>query len=229
VRTLGSKLFAGGLSAGVILLWWPHFFHGDSVSSWAVRGVVWTLCFELLVLALAPFEASLWETAPAKGMRTRVYSARDRLAPASPRRRLGLRAAVAAVAVLIPVALLAAGLNGGPPPGAERPKIEKVTKVTRIVKVERRDAAPAPAADHAPALVQNAPAPAPKRVVPEPSSKEKSPAKRPAAKRAEPEQTLAQPAPQSDPSQPAPSTQPAPQTQRQASGPQQQADAGGPS
>ena len=63
VRQLLSKSIAGGLSAGVVLLWWPVLFEDvDTVGSWFVRGVAWTVCFELLMFALIPFERALWET-----------------------------------------------------------------------------------------------------------------------------------------------------------------------
>ena len=64
VREFLSKSIAGGLSAGVVLLWWPVLFDEvDTVTSWFVRGVAWTVCFELLLVALIPFERALWETA----------------------------------------------------------------------------------------------------------------------------------------------------------------------
>src|SRR5688572_26955129 len=63
VRHLLSKSIAGGLSAGVVLLWWPVLVQDvDTVSSWFVRGVAWTVCFEVLAYALMPFERALWET-----------------------------------------------------------------------------------------------------------------------------------------------------------------------
>ena len=56
MREFLSKSIAGGLSAGVVLLWWPVLFEDvDTVTSWFVRGVAWTLLFELLLLALIPF------------------------------------------------------------------------------------------------------------------------------------------------------------------------------
>ena len=63
MREFLSKSIAGGLSAGVVLLWWPVLFaEVDTVTSWFVRGVAWTVCFELLLVALIPFERALWET-----------------------------------------------------------------------------------------------------------------------------------------------------------------------
>jgi hypothetical protein len=138
VRELGSKLLAGGLSAGVILLWWPHFFPGDSLSSWLVRGVAWTLSFELLLLAFGSFEKALWETAPAKGMQQKVTTARDRINAKTERRHLGVRGAIAAVALTIPLTLLATGVQDATFGKEPQPKVQRVTKVMKIVKVEQR-------------------------------------------------------------------------------------------
>jgi hypothetical protein len=114
-----SKLIAGGLSAGVVLLWWPHVVTHDSAVSWVARGIAWTLLAEILVLALSPVELVL----------------RSRLAPLAPAgllRRLGARSqqlsyvVLAAVAVGLPLTLLVAGKPATP---------KRVTKVTRVVKV----------------------------------------------------------------------------------------------
>src|SRR4051794_37717372 len=131
VRELISKLVAGGLSAAVILLWWPRFFPADNATTWLVRGVVWTLSFELLLQALVPIERALWES----GAGARVRSSADRLG--SPRRSVRGRAGVACAAVAVPVALLVAA-----PSQPAKPKthaaVRHVTEVKRIVKIERR-------------------------------------------------------------------------------------------
>src|SRR3954462_8605978 len=62
VIQLLSKLLAGGLSASVILIWWPRFFPADNVETWLIRGVVWTLMFELLLHAVGPLEQGLWRS-----------------------------------------------------------------------------------------------------------------------------------------------------------------------
>jgi hypothetical protein len=63
MREFLSKSIAGGLSAGVVLLWWPVIFDRvNTITSWFVRGVAWTILFELLLVALIPFERALWET-----------------------------------------------------------------------------------------------------------------------------------------------------------------------
>jgi hypothetical protein len=136
VREIVSKLIAGGLSAAVVLLWWPVFFPADTVESWLIRGVVWTLTFELLVLTLLPLERALWDTAPARRAHGKARDLTTRVSVAAPPvRRLRL-AAPALLAVSVPVALLLSG--PAERLGSALPAATKVTEVKRIVKVEKR-------------------------------------------------------------------------------------------
>ena len=141
MRHLLSKIVAGGLSAGVILLWWPLVFPSDTVESWLVRGVLWTLCFELMLHAFAPVEESLWGTTAARRVADQAKAASARLGPGSPRKRYTGRGVVAAVALLVPLTLLASAPShpvGPKPAGAQ---VRQVTEVKRIVRVERRSVA----------------------------------------------------------------------------------------
>ena len=80
MREFLSKSIAAGLSTGVVLLWWPVLFaEVDTVTSWLIRGVAWTVCFELLLIALVPFERALWETAHGERISRRVGNAGSRL------------------------------------------------------------------------------------------------------------------------------------------------------
>jgi hypothetical protein len=140
MRQFLSKSIAGGLSAGVVLLWWPRLFEEvDTVTSWLVRGVAWTVCLELLMLALIPFERALWETARAERITSRVGAANSRLHSGSHRRRLGRLSAIATVAVAIPVTLLVMGLQRQPVAKAEEAPVRpiEVVRVTKVVKVKR--------------------------------------------------------------------------------------------
>jgi hypothetical protein len=142
---LFSKLIAGGLSAGVVLLWWPHFFPHDSAGTWVARGIAWTLLTEILVVAVSPLEhvmrARVAAFAPVGHVRS-FFSASTRL-------RAYFALGLAAVAISIPLMLIATGH----PAVAAKPKPQQVTKVTRVVKVVKqvkvkrivvREAAPAP-------------------------------------------------------------------------------------
>lgn len=140
MREFLSKSIAGGLSAGVVLLWWPVLFDEvDTVTSWLARGVAWTLCFEVLLLAFMPFERALWETTRGERISSRVGAAGSRLHAGSRRRRMGRLSLVAAMAVSIPAALLVTGLQEHAPaqPEAKVVRPVKVVRVTKVVKVER--------------------------------------------------------------------------------------------
>jgi hypothetical protein len=139
VREFISKSIAAGLSTGVVLLWWPVLFvRVNTVTSWFVRGVAWTVLFELLLVALIPFERALWETTGGERLSSRVGAARSRLHSGSRRRRLSRLSAVATVAVVVPVALLVTGLQQAPASAGTNPsrpiKVIRVTKVVKIVQ-----------------------------------------------------------------------------------------------
>lgn len=176
MREFLSKSIAGGLSAGVVLLWWPVLFEDvDNVTSWFVRGVAWTVFFELLLFALIPFERALWDTARAERLVQRVGSAGSRLDSGSHRRRLGRLSAVAGVALAIPVVLLVAGLHKQLPVRAEaataRPiNVVRVTKVVRPVTVKRIVERTPVQQEYAPAPQQSTPAPVPPRTTEGPKS-----------------------------------------------------------
>jgi hypothetical protein len=141
VREFLSKSIAGGLSAGLVLLWMPVLFEEvDSVTSWLVRGAAWTVSFELLLIAFMPFERALWETARGERIYSRVGAAGSRLHSGSHRRRIGRLSAVATVALTVPVALLVMGLEEHSPARAEAKAVTpiKVVRVTKVVKVVQR-------------------------------------------------------------------------------------------
>jgi len=150
VRQFVSKSIAGGLSAGVVLLWWPLLFPDDTLVSWLVRGIAWTVCAELLVLALGPFEAAVWETQGGERLMRRARVAEARLRSGSRRRTLTRLAVIAVAALAIPGALLAAVPAERPPAKAvtRKVKVVQVTRVERPVTVTRvkRIMVPAPVA-----------------------------------------------------------------------------------
>jgi hypothetical protein len=174
VREFLSKSIAGGLSAGVVLLWWPVLFNEvDTVTSWFVRGVAWTVCFELLLVALIPFERALWETGRGERISRTVGSAGMRLHSGSHRRRMSRLSAVATMALAVPVVLLVAGLHKQAPAHAEAPatspiKVVRVTKVVRPVTVKRIIEQTPIQQGYAPTQ-QAAPAPVPPRTTEKPN------------------------------------------------------------
>jgi hypothetical protein len=140
VREFLSKSIAAGLSTGVVLLWWPVLFERvDSVTSWFVRGVAWTVLFEVLLIALTPVERALWETSGGELVSTRVGAAHSRLHSGSRRRKLSRLSVVASTAILVPVVLLVTGLHQAPAsagmhPGRQPVKVVRVTKVVKVIQ-----------------------------------------------------------------------------------------------
>lgn len=120
-----------------MLLWTPVLFEEvDTVTSWFVRGVAWTVCFELVLLALIPFERALWETSRGARISRRMGGAASRLHSGSHRSRMGRLSAIATVALAVPVALLVRGLNEQPPAHAGVKPVSPI-KVVRVTKVVR--------------------------------------------------------------------------------------------
>jgi hypothetical protein len=106
-----AKLLAGGLSAGVFLLWWPAHFPDQGLEWLVLRGVLWTLSFELLVMAVEPVERRLLR----------------RVSMPRPGRRLAVLGA--AVAVIVPVLLL----TDAKPVVEPKAKPRETTVVKRVV------------------------------------------------------------------------------------------------
>jgi hypothetical protein len=107
---LVSKVLAGGLSAGVFLLWWPSVVPAEGNEWLFVRGLLWTLAFEVLLLAFRPVE------------RTVGRAVREREARTVAPRRLAPLLAVAAVAAAVPLAMLAGARHRWPlRPAPRRP------------------------------------------------------------------------------------------------------------
>jgi hypothetical protein len=136
---LFSKLLAGGLSAGVMLVWWPLVFEQDGPTSWVLRGLLWTLCFEILLLCFAPVEKALLQSAAAQRARQRLGTLTAPARQAAERRRLAALGTTAAFALSIPVGLVVTGADHLKAPAAPKTvNITKVTKVVRPVKVQRQ-------------------------------------------------------------------------------------------
>src|SRR3954465_11228293 len=89
-----SKVSASGLSAGVFLLWWPAHVASQGTEALLVRGVLWALAFEILLLGFRPLE------------RTIGRAVRDREAGVLAPRRIAPLLALAAVAAAVPGTML---------------------------------------------------------------------------------------------------------------------------
>jgi hypothetical protein len=106
------------------------------VTAWLGRGIVWTLAFELLLVALSPLELALWSTGRGERLSRRFEAKRALLDHHSPRRRMGRRAALAAVALAVSCTLMGLGVARHiPSVVSPAPAAAKVTRVTRVVRV----------------------------------------------------------------------------------------------
>lgn len=122
-----SKLAAGGLSAGVVLVWWPVLPHSSGAGSWVLRGIIWTCLFELLVLALGPLEQSLLESKAWVSVRAKLGTGLT----------VGNRGAIVVGLVML---LACAGLVWrGPVPSPAKPikpqvEVKKIIQPVQIVR-----------------------------------------------------------------------------------------------
>jgi hypothetical protein len=175
-----SKVIAAGLAAGVFLLWWPAHLPSAGVPWLVLRGLAWTLAFEILVLSFVPFEQMATRALVRRREGGRAARVRRRLAAAPAPARASGAVMLAFTGLLLPGLLL---LHSGRLPAAQ--PVAHTTKVVRKVVVRRvvhertvvvREAAPAAPAPHAvsaaPATAApNASAAAPvKKATPKPST-----------------------------------------------------------
>jgi hypothetical protein len=143
-----SKVTASGLSAGIFLLWWPAHVPSQGSDVLLVRGVLWALAFEILLIGFRPLERAV-----GRAVRTREPAA---IAP----RRIAPLVAMAAIAAAVPVTMLCgAHAPLAAPARAAAPKVIVKREIVRREVVIRRVshvvhvpvAAPAPAVTAAPA------------------------------------------------------------------------------
>src|SRR4051812_32273160 len=122
-----SKVSASGLSAGVFLLWWPAHVASQGSEALLVRGVLWALAFEILLLGFRPLERTV-----GRAVRTREPGA---LAP----RRIAPLLAMAAVAAAVPITMLCGERAPiAAPARAAAPKVIVKREIVRREVVVRR-------------------------------------------------------------------------------------------
>lgn len=139
-----SKLLAAGLSAGLFLIWWPEHHATAGLASLILRGALWTLTYELLLLAFTPLERLARHAVAARAHRLRrpnPFSAVP--APA----RVGGACVLACVGAALPLTLLA-GARGPRPARAAATTTKRVVVVKRPVvkRVVVRETVTVPAA-----------------------------------------------------------------------------------
>ena len=146
-----SKVSASGLSAGVFLLWWPAHVSSQGSEALLVRGVLWALAFEILLLGFRPLERAVGR------------AVRDRETGVLAPRRIAPLLALAAVAAAVPATMLTgARAPIAAPARAAAPKVIVKREIVRREVVVRRVShvvrVPAPAAAATPATTAAAPA-----------------------------------------------------------------------
>ena len=145
-----SKVIAAGLAAGVFLLWWPAHLPSTGVPWLVLRGLAWTLAFEILVLSFVPLERMATRALTRRRESSRAARVRRRLAAAPAPARASGAVMLAFTGLLLPGLLL---LHSGRPrvaaqPAAHTTKVVRkvvVSKVVREKTVVVREAAPATA------------------------------------------------------------------------------------
>jgi hypothetical protein len=204
-----SKVIAAGLAAGVFLLWWPAHLPSSGAQWLVLRGLAWTLAFEVLVLAFAPLERMAAGALARRRAVAQARRVRGALAAAPAPARKGGAVLLAFTGLLIPALMLA---HTGRP--AKRPAAQPTTIVRKVVvrrQVVRRETVivRAPAA---PVSTYAAPAPAAKSAKPKASDTRSKPEPKiePAAEQPAPKATTTVPADPATVAQPAEAAAPAP-------------------
>jgi hypothetical protein len=173
-----SKVIAAGLAAGVFLLWWPAHLPSTGVPWLVLRGLAWTLAFEVLVLCFVPLEG-MATRALRRRREGRASRVRRRVAGAPAPARAGGAVMLAFTGLLLPgLLLLHSGRLPTAQPAAHTTKVVRKVVVRKVVHertVVVREAPPAAAAP-APYAVSAAPvAKGPKAVDATPTKKTATP------------------------------------------------------
>jgi hypothetical protein len=173
-----SKVIAAGLAAGVFLLWWPAHLPSNGVQWLVLRGLAWTLAFEILVLSFVPFERMATRALVRRREGGRAARVRRRLAAAPAPARASGAVMLAFTGLLLPgLLLLHSGRLPAAQPAAHTTKVVRKVVVRKVVHektVVVRE--PAPAAP-APYAVSAAPTTAATTVAPKAAAKKTSTSK----------------------------------------------------
>jgi hypothetical protein len=161
-----SKVIAAGLAAGVFLLWWPAHLPSNGVQWLVLRGLAWTLAFEILVLSFVPFERMATRALIRRREGGRAARVRRRLSAAPAPARASGAVMLAFTGLLLPgLLLLHSGRLPAAQPAAHTTKVvrkvvvRKVVHERTVVVREEARAAPPYAVSAAPATAAVAGAP----------------------------------------------------------------------
>jgi hypothetical protein len=179
LENLVSKVIAAGLAAGVFLLWWPAHLSSDGVGWLVLRGLAWTLAFEVLVLCFVPLERMATRALSRRRDPRRASLPRRLVAAAPAPARASGAVMLAFTGLLLPgLLLLHSGRPPSPQPAAHTTKVVRkvvVRKVVRQKTVVVREAAPAAPAPYAAPVAPATTAEAPKAATTTPAKKASTP------------------------------------------------------
>ena len=176
-----SKILAGGLTAGVFLLWWPRHFPDTGIEGLVIRGLAWTMSFEVLLVTFSRVEDMVVRRVSSR-LHPRRERVRARIETAPPRLRSGSAVALACIGLAAPVAMLSEVAQN---PLREEPRTKVVKQVivrTPVVKrqVVVKEVVAAAPAQARPDAGLNTPSAAPAVAVrrsPQPSVRRSAPAR----------------------------------------------------
>jgi hypothetical protein len=187
LNNLISKVLAAGLAAGVFLIWWPAHLPSTGVEWLVLRGLAWTLVFEILVLSFCPLENLATRSLARRRTAAQAHRVRDALAAAPVQAKASGAVLLAFTGLLLPGLMLA---HAGRPPAKPAPRPVQVVRKVVVRKVVRQKTvvvrqapvvqAPAPVAPSAP--VEAKPATKSKQTAAKPKATvtKAAPAKQPA-------------------------------------------------
>jgi hypothetical protein len=150
LNNLISKVLAAGLAAGIFLLWWPAHLPSTGVEWLVLRGLAWTLGFEILVLSFCPLENLATRSLARRRAASQADRVRGLLAAAPSQAKTSGAVLLAFTGVLLPGLLLA---HAGHLPARPQPRPTQVVRKIVVRKVVKRTVVV-----HAPATVVREPA-----------------------------------------------------------------------
>ena len=191
-----SKVIAAGLAAGVFLLWWPAHLPSAGVQWLVLRGLAWTLAFEVLVLSFVPLERMATRALARRRAAGRAHRVRSRLAAAPAPARASGAVMLAFTGLLLPgVLLLHSGRLPAAQPAAHTTKVVRKVVVRKVVREKTVVVREAPAPAVAPSAVNAAPAAAAaKAVAATPATKAAAPKRSTSSTKTAAKQTTSMPA-----------------------------------
>jgi hypothetical protein len=184
-----SKVIAAGLAAGVFLLWWPAHLPSTGVQWLVLRGLAWTLAFEVLALSFVPLEQMATRAVTRRRSGGRADRVRTRLAAAPAPARASGAVMLAFTGLLLPGLLLLHSGRLPSQPAAHTTQVVRKVVVRKVVHektVVVREAAPAPARAPVTAVVVAAPKAAVKAPAKTAPTKQVVPAAKPVTKKSTP-------------------------------------------